>query len=91
MTKEAPQMGYKIAGTVKSVKGECTLGYKEGDTFDLSCHQTGGLCGFFYHDSFPWIMMLQFGGEFPGIVNDALEVECPHREMAVKLELKRVK
>jgi len=92
MAKEAPQFGHKITGTVKSVKGECTLGYKEGDKFELSCHKTGGLCGFLYHECFPWMMMLQFGGEFPVPGDkDAIEVECPHREVAVKLELRRVK
>ncbi|MDY6862588.1 MAG: hypothetical protein SV062_06310 [Thermodesulfobacteriota bacterium] len=46
MVNEMPPMGYNIAGTVKSVKGECTLGYKEGDKFELSCHQTGGALWF---------------------------------------------
>lgn len=51
-----------------------------------------GLCGFFYHDIFPMILTLQFGGSFPWSSDpDVVEVECPDRMNAVKMELKRIR
>jgi uncharacterized repeat protein (TIGR04076 family) len=43
--------GHKVAATVKSVKGNCSGRHEEGDTFSINCHDTAGLCGFFYHDT----------------------------------------
>ena len=88
------QWGYKVVGTVKGIKGSCSWGHKVGDKLDLSGHNCGGLCGFFYHDAYPYIIMLQFGGAFPaewGGHTDVVELECMDRANAVKLELRRVK
>ncbi len=90
----AEQWGYKVVGTVKGIKGECSWGHKVGDKLELSGHNCGGLCGFFYHDAYPYIIMLQFGGSFPadwGGHPDVVELECMDRANAVKLELRRVK
>jgi uncharacterized repeat protein (TIGR04076 family) len=54
-----------VLATVTGVKGHCNAGHQEGDTFELSCHNPDGLCGFFYHDIFPSLMAFQFGGDFP--------------------------
>jgi len=89
-----PSIGYKIIGAIKSVKGHCNAGHKTGDTMELSGHNTGGLCGFFYHDIFPYIMMLQFGGSFPKQWTpdqDVVEMECMDRFNVVKIELKRIR
>ncbi|MFX1446241.1 MAG: TIGR04076 family protein [Promethearchaeota archaeon] len=89
-----PKIGYKIIGTIKSVKGFCTAGHKMGDQIELSGHETGGLCGFFYHDIFPYIIMLQFGGSFPEkwvSDPDIVELECMDRFNVVKIELRRIK
>ena len=91
---EKLKIGYKIVGTIKSVKGYCNAKHKKGDTLELSGHNTGGLCGFFYHDIFPYIIMLQFGGSFPKQWTkdpDVLELECPDRYNVVKIELKRLR
>jgi uncharacterized repeat protein (TIGR04076 family) len=81
---------YKIIGTIKDVKGRCNAKHKIGDEFELSGHNTGGLCGFFYHDIFPTILTLQFGGTFPWSQDpDVVELECPDRYNVVKIELKR--
>ncbi len=82
--------GHRVVATVKSIQGRCGWGHKEGDTFDISVHDTAGLCGLFYHDIFPWIMALQFGGDNPWGATDAKELECMDRRSLVKLELKRV-
>ena len=85
----AEQLGHKIIGTIKSVKGQCSAGHKVGDRIELSGHDTGGLCGFFYHDIFPTIIMLQFGGQYPWGDPDRVELECMDRHNAVTIELQR--
>ena len=87
----AEQLGYRVIGTVKSVKGTCSAGHKVGDRIALSGHDTGGLCGFFYHDIFPTIIMLQFGGQYPWGDPDRVELECMDKFNEVTIELQREK
>jgi uncharacterized repeat protein (TIGR04076 family) len=61
-----PGLGYKVTATIVTIKGECSAGHKAGDSFEISCHNSGGLCGFFYHQIFPNLQMFQFGGTMPG-------------------------
>ncbi|MHA2398221.1 MAG: TIGR04076 family protein [Promethearchaeota archaeon] len=87
-------VGFRVVGTIKEIKGTCSAGHKEGDKIDLSGHSAGGLCGFFYHDIFPYIIMLQFGGGYPkGWTKDqdTVELECMDRFNAVKIELRRIR
>jgi hypothetical protein len=62
--KVAEQVGNRVLGTVKAMKGICTAGHR-WDQVELSGYSSGGLCGFLCHDIFPYIVMLQFGGGFP--------------------------
>ncbi len=89
---EFPQIGNRVVGTIKSVKGSCNWGHKVGDQLELSAHNTAGLCGFFYHDIFPYIVMLQFGGGYPAEWGDpnVVQLECMDRMNAVRIELARV-
>jgi uncharacterized repeat protein (TIGR04076 family) len=91
--KEKPKVGFKVEGEILAVKGNCSWGHKVGDIFDLSGHNTAGLCGFFYHDIFPYIIMLQFGGGFPKEWGnpDVVELECMDRTNLVKIRLRRIK
>ncbi len=91
--KRTTPLGYQVVATIISVKGNCGWGHEAGDTFKISCHDTAGLCGFFYHDIFPRIAMLQFGGGFPREIGnpDVMTVECPDRTNLVTLELRREK
>ena len=89
-----PKVGYRIVGTIKEVKGHCHAGHEVGDKIELDAHDSGGLCGFFYHDIFPYIIMLQFGGSFPDTWSedpDVVEWECPDRTNAVKIEVRRIR
>jgi uncharacterized repeat protein (TIGR04076 family) len=88
---ERPRVGHRIVATIKSVKGTCNWGHKVGDQFEVSAHDTAGMCGFFYHDIFPYIMMLQFGGGWPPEwgPTDVVELECVDRVNAVRIELRR--
>jgi uncharacterized repeat protein (TIGR04076 family) len=87
------RIGYRIVGKVKSIKGFCSAGHKVGDTFELSAHNAADLCGFLYHDIFPYIVMLQFGGGFPPEWGDPdiLELACMDRLNELIIELKRVR
>ncbi|MGA1840891.1 MAG: TIGR04076 family protein [bacterium] len=88
------RVGYKVVGVIKKVKGFCKAGHKPGDEIELSGHGAGGLCGFFYHELFPYIIMLQFGGSFPIEWEgdpDVINFECLDKKNAVTLELRRIK
>lgn len=78
-----------LEAEVLEVKGECSAGHKKGDRIRLGCWDAGGLCGFFYHDIFPSISLLQFGGRYPWMAEEELILECPDRENAVKIRLRK--
>ena len=88
---EVKGIGHRVVGTIKQVKGTCNAAHRVGDQLELSGHNTAGLCGFFYHDIFPYIIMLQFGGGFPAEWGDpeVVELECMDRINSVKIELRR--
>ena len=90
MAKE-PGIGYKITATVVGVKGTCHTGHHEGETFEISCHNPGGLCGFFYHNIFPTLSTFQFEGSYPWWKGDTIEVQCPDLQNLVTLKLERSK
>ena len=91
MTQRPPlQIGHPVECRITEVVGNCSWGHKAGDKFEVSAHDTAGMCGFFYHDTFPLITMLQFGGNYPWGDPDVLRVECPDRHNCVKAEFKRI-
>ncbi len=89
----AQNIGYRVIGTIKGVKGTCSVGHKVGDQMELSLHNTGGLCGALYHDVFPYVVMLQMGGSFPAEWGDqdVIELDCMDKYNAVTIQLKRVR
>jgi len=91
--RERPQVGHRVVGTITGVQGTCSWGHETGDKFELSGHDAAGLCGFFYHDIFPIITMLQFGGSYPAAWGDldVVNVECTDRQNLVKMELRRLR
>jgi uncharacterized repeat protein (TIGR04076 family) len=90
---EVEHIGYRLVATVKAVKGTCEAGHKVGDEIELSGLSSGSLCGYFYHDLFPYIVMLEYGGGFPEEWGDPDEIEfdCVDKENAVTVVLKRIK
>jgi uncharacterized repeat protein (TIGR04076 family) len=86
-----PGIGYKVVATILSVKGECSAGHKAGDTFEISCHDPAGLCGYFYHDIFPSLSTFQFGGSMPWWQGDTIELGCPDSDNLVRMRLQRSK
>jgi len=90
--EEKFHIGQRVTATIKSVKGTCHWNHKAGDSFEISAHHTAGLCGFFYHDIFPYIVMLQFGGGLPQEWGgpEVVELECLDKSNAVTIELRRI-
>jgi len=83
----------KIIVTVTGLKGNCSAGHKIGDTFEISCHNTGGLCGFFYHNIFPNLQTYQYSGKLPWWSEDnILRLQCPdpHNLLTIKIEKKSI-
>jgi len=78
-----------LTAEVISVKGSCSAGHKVGDSLELSCWDSGGLCGFFYHDIFPNLNVMQFGGAYPWGSADEMVLECPDRDNLVTLRIRR--
>lgn len=78
-----------LSAEVISVKGTCSAGHKVGDRVEMSCWDTGGLCGFFYHDIFPNLNVMQFGGRYPWGSADEMVLECPDRENLVTIRIRR--
>jgi uncharacterized repeat protein (TIGR04076 family) len=86
-----PGIGDKIQATVVSTKGRCSAGHKAGDVFEISYHDTCGLCGAFYHNIFPSVCAFQFGGSFPWFKGDEMFVSCPDPNNTVTMKLTRSK
>lgn len=78
-----------LSAEILSVKGHCSAGHKVGESFPISCWDTGGLCGFFYHDIFPNLNVLQFDGHYPWGSADEMVLECPDRENAVTIRIRK--
>lgn len=85
-----PGMGYRVQATILSIKGECGAGHRVGESFDISCFDPGGLCGWLYHDIFPSLSTFQFGGNYPWWKGDTIELRCPDPHNQVSLRLQRV-
>ena len=90
---EVEQTSYRLVAKVTAVKGDCEAGHKVGDEIELSGLSSGGLCGYLYHDIFPYIVMLEYGGGFPEEWGDPDEIEfdCVDKENAVTVVLRRKK
>ena len=86
---EDPGIGHKVTAKVIGAQGRCNAGHKVGETFELSCHNPGGLCGFFYHAIFPSLSTFQFGGSLPWWKGDTIELQCPDSYNLVTLQLDR--
>jgi uncharacterized repeat protein (TIGR04076 family) len=86
-----PGIGYQVKATITGVKGECSAGHRTGESFEISCHNSGGLCGFFYHDIFPSLSTFQFGGNLPWWEGQVIQVQCPDPDNLVTMKLERSK
>ena len=84
-----PKIGYAVKATILSVKGECSAGHRQGESFEISCYNPAGLCGWFYHDIFPSLQTFQFGGRLPWWEKDTVQLQCPDPINLVTIKLER--
>ena len=76
-----------LIAEVISMKGDCSAGHQVGDRLSVSPWDSGGLCGFFYHDIYPALTMMQFGGRYPWQSGDEVTLECPDRHVGLTIKL----
>jgi len=86
-----PGVGHRLVATVIEVKGRCSAGHTVGESFEISCHNSAGLCGFFYHNIFPSLETFQFGGAMPWWQGDTIQLHCPDIQNQVTIKLERSK
>ena len=85
-----PGLGIKLKAEVVGLKGTCNAGHKVGDTFDLSCWDTGGMCGWLYHALFPTLNVMQFEGSYPWGTDETV-FNCPDSYNLLTVKVRRVK
>jgi uncharacterized repeat protein (TIGR04076 family) len=90
-------MTYKLTGKIIDVKGKCEAGHEVGEEIDLTIYGEKGivkglkLCPYFMDSIFPYLCVMQFGGQFPWEKDpNVFVMECPDFETGVKIRVKRV-
>ena len=56
--EEEKKIRSKFIAAITGLKGTCHANYNVGQQFELNCYVFGGLCGFFYHDIFPYLSVM---------------------------------
>jgi hypothetical protein len=46
-------VGFKVVANVISIKGTSNVDHRVGESFEMSIHNAGNLCGSFCHNIFP--------------------------------------
>jgi uncharacterized repeat protein (TIGR04076 family) len=88
---EEEKIYVKFIATITGQKGTCHANHKLGQKFELNCYDSGGLCGFFYHNIFPNLNVMQFDGKYPWWEKDTIEVDCPDPTNTVSLKIEKKK
>jgi uncharacterized repeat protein (TIGR04076 family) len=86
---QTPQGMDQFEAEVISADGPCSAGHQVGDKLLISCWDTGGLCGYFYHDIFPSLSVIQFGGRFPWGQPGQLEMRCCDKGVNLTLVIRK--
>jgi uncharacterized repeat protein (TIGR04076 family) len=76
---------------VVSILKSCSAGHEVGDRFEINTHKTGGICGYCYHDLFPTLMNMCYGGQIPWMNNQEFKYECPDRYNLVTFKVTKKK
>ena len=89
-------MTYKLTGKIVEIKGKCEAGHEVGEEMDLTLfaknsHPKGlKLCPFFLDNIFPYLCVMQFGGQFPWEKDsNSVVFGCPDFETGVKIRIER--
>jgi len=83
----------KLVATVTNTTGYCHWGHKVGDKFHPSGWNPDGLCGWFFHDIFPYIHLLEYGGKWADMWGvdgngEVIPLKCMDTPNAVQIELR---
>jgi len=87
---------YKVKVTVKSVKGDCSAGYKEGDFFTIEDgvmivpQEPKGLCMYALPALLPYLTAYSRETQPDDWINLKKELQCPDNTNAVIFGLERV-
>lgn len=85
-----PGFGTKLNAEVIGLKGQCNAGHKVGDSFNVSCYDAGGMCGFLYNALFPFLNVMQFDGNYPWGADEAI-FNCPDSYNLLTVKVSRIK
>ncbi len=74
---------------VVAADAPCHAGHQVGDKLFLNCWDTGGLCGFFYHDIFPALSLMQFNGAYPWDAPGQTTVRCCDKNVNLTMVIRK--
>jgi uncharacterized repeat protein (TIGR04076 family) len=63
---------------------------KVGDSFNVSCYDSGGVCGFLYNAIFPTLNVMQFDSNYPWGTDEAIR-NCPDSYNLLTIKVSRIK
>ena len=95
----------KLVARITDIGGHCRAGHKIGEKFDVHLYEEGewgtetrkntrtpAMCSHLYFALFPYISVLQYGGEFPWMDNkDLFYMNCPDPDNCVSVEVRRIR
>ena len=82
---------FDVRMKIVSQKGECVFGHKLGDEWIVGISTPPGICNGAYNALYPFIRVLQFGGQYewpPG--SGTCQLCCPDPFNQIIFELSRV-
>lgn len=99
------QTKIRLICKIISIKGHCRAGHKVGEEFEATFYKDGdwqsvdrigmrtpSICGHLYYVLYPYLIALQYGGEFPWSENkDLFYICCPDPINSVCVEVRRIK
>lgn len=83
----------KLNLKVVETRGNCHLGHKVGDVWEIDAHLTPcGICSHAYHLLYPWFQVLSMGGKAPPWQEneDRIRIPCIDEKDTVIFEISRI-
>lgn len=81
----------RVRITVVKQEGSCAAGHKVGQEFAYEGKLPPGLCPSAWHSLYPYLRVLQFGGDLPWEKEGMAHIACPDPENPVVFKLERLK
>jgi uncharacterized repeat protein (TIGR04076 family) len=89
-------MFYKVKGKIVDVTSKCEAGHELGEEIDLTIYGDRGvnkgvkLCPYFLDAIFPYLCVMQFGGNLPWERDsNSVVFACPDFETGIKIKIER--